>query len=149
MIFIIILQYIFNKINFNHFSNPTIIFFTIIASKIYEDFKINIIEIPTLEKNEEEDLGLFEEINKLVKEVSSELIKPIIEQAGPLINETTAVIKNVNAIAENAENTMNETTSGIASISNTTDLLQNPDKAYSENGSGMSGMSGISGNSNS
>jgi len=122
-----------------------IIFFTIIASKIYEDFKINIIEIPTLEKNEEEeDLGLFEEINKLVKEVSSELIKPIIEQAGPLINETTAVIKNVNAIAENAENTMNETTSGIASISNTTDLLQNPDKAYSENGSGLSGMSGYS-----
>jgi uncharacterized membrane protein YesL len=55
-----------------------IIFFTIIASKIYEDFKINIIEIPTLEKNEEE-LGLIEEINKLVKGVSSELIKPIIE----------------------------------------------------------------------
>jgi hypothetical protein len=122
-----------------------IIFFTIIASKIYEDFKINIIEIPTLEKNEEEDLGLFEEINKLVKEVSSELIKPIIEEAGPLINETTAVIKNVNTIAENAENTMNETISGIGSISNTTDLLQNPDKAYSENGAGMFGMSGLSG----
>lgn len=64
-------------------------------------------------------------------------------------NEKTAVIKNVNAIAENTENTMNETTSGITSISNTTDLLQNPDKAYSENGSGMSGMSGMSGNSNS
>ena len=39
---------------------------------------------------------------------------------------------------------MNETTSGITSISNTTDLLQNPDKTYSENGSGMSGMSGNS-----
>jgi predicted PurR-regulated permease PerM len=118
------------KINLNAITvTLIIIFFTVIAAQIYEEFKINVVEIPTLEKNvDEEDNGLIEELRNIITDVSKEMLEPILKEAGPLINETAQVVKNVNTIAENAENTLKETTSGISSA---TDTFNDAGKEYS------------------
>ena len=120
-----------------------IIFFTIIVSKIYEDFKITEIATPTLEKNEDE-LGLFEEINKLAHDVSTELLKPIIEKAEPLINEATETVKIVNDIGKDANDFVKEANSAIHSVSNTTETFEKAAEAYTNNLANVSKIPNIS-----
>jgi hypothetical protein len=107
-------------------------FLYIISRQIYLDFNDNINPIPTSEKNEE-TLGFFAEINKLVSDLAQEILKPIIEKAEPLVNEATKTIKIANDIGESANDFVNETTNTIKSISETSKTFENAAKAYTDN----------------
>jgi hypothetical protein len=107
-------------------------FIYIISRQIYLDFNDNINPIPTSEKNEE-TLGFFAEINKLVSDLAEEILKPIIEKAEPLVNEATKTIEIANNIGESANNFVNETTNTIKSVSETSKTFKNAAKAYTDN----------------
>ena len=63
-----------------------IIFFTIIASKIYEDFKITEITNPTLDVNEPE-FDLMGQMKILVSDLVKELLKPIIDKSSEVLDK--------------------------------------------------------------
>jgi hypothetical protein len=107
-------------------------FIYIISRQIYLDFNDNINPIPTSEKNEE-TLGFFAEINKLVSDLSEEILKPIIEKAEPLVEQATKTIEIANNIGESANNFVNETTNTIKSVSETSKTFKNAAKAYTDN----------------
>jgi hypothetical protein len=107
-------------------------FIYIISRQIYLDFNDNINPIPTSEKNEE-TLGFFAEINKLVSDLAEEILKPIIEKAEPLVEEATKTIEIANNIGESANNFVNETTNTIKSVSETSKTFKNAAKAYTDN----------------
>jgi hypothetical protein len=107
-------------------------FIYIISRQIYLDFNDNINPIPTSEKNEE-TLGFFAEINKLVSDLAEEILKPIIEKAEPLVEQATKTIEIANNIGESANNFVNETTNTIKSVSETSKTFKNAAKAYTDN----------------
>jgi len=107
-------------------------FLYIISRQIYVDFNDNINPIPTSEKDEE-TLGFFAEINKLVSDLAEEILKPIIEKAEPLVDEATKTLKIANDIGESANNFVNETTNTIKSVSETGKTFENAAKAYTDN----------------
>jgi len=107
-------------------------FIYIISRQIYLDFNDNINPIPTSEKNEE-TLGFFAEINKLVSDLAEEILKPIIEKAEPLVNEATKTIEIANNIGKSANDFVNETTNTIKSVSETGKTFENAAKAYTDN----------------
>jgi hypothetical protein len=109
-----------------------IFFMYIISRQIYLDFNDNINPIPTPDKTEE-TLGVFEEINKLASELLSELIKPVIEKAEPLINEAATSLKVANDIAENANDFVKETTNTIESVSGMANTFEKAAEAYTNN----------------
>ena len=75
------------KINLNVITAILIlIFFTIIASKIYEDFKITEITNPTLDVNEPE-FDLMGQMKILVSDLVKELLKPIIDKSNEVLDK--------------------------------------------------------------
>ena len=75
------------KINLNVITAILIlIFFTIIASKIYEDFKITEITNPTLDVNEPE-FDLMGQMKILVSDLVKELLKPIIDKSSEVLDK--------------------------------------------------------------
>jgi len=90
------------KINLNAITIVImIIIFTTILANIYNDYKINEQFAPTLEKDvSEDDIGIMEEINKIIHNVSTELLKPILEEAKPIIDETTKAVSSVSNAAQ-------------------------------------------------
>ena len=114
-----------------------IIFFVyIISRQIYLDFNDNINAIPTSEKNEE-PLGFFAEISKLVSELANEMLKPILDKAEeigkPLVNEVTKTVKIANDMGEKANELVEESKKSIESVSNMSETFENAAKAYTDN----------------
>lgn len=108
-------------------------FIYIISRQIYVDFNQNITPNPTPDKDEE-TLGFFAEINKLISDLANELLKPIVEKAEeigkPLVDEASKTVKIVNNIGEEVEES-------IQSVSKMSNAFEHAAEAYTNNASNI------------